>query len=173
MAGNEKLPPLSGSAPNFQKVQQSQCYTSSSQPPFRQTRSEIFFFYGSLMDPSTLAKALHRQERPKLKPASITGYHYMLWGSYPALLEGPFGGKVEGAAFELQSIEELKRLREYEGKNYTPSVCRIQLNDGSSVMGKTFLWRANLEELRSGVFDLRDFQMNRFEMSLLSQRDQR
>ena len=59
------------------------------------------------MDPATLAKVLHIQERPVLKPASIGGYHVKFWGSYPVLLNGPFAAKVEGVVFELQSREQL------------------------------------------------------------------
>jgi hypothetical protein len=52
-------------------------------------RKELYFFYGSLMDPSTLVHVLKLRDRPQLLPSKIIGYSYMLWGQYPALLDGP------------------------------------------------------------------------------------
>ena len=126
-------------------------------PPFRK---ELFFFYGSLMDPTTLIKVLGLKEQPTLQPATITGYHYKLWGPYPALLDSPTGAKVEGAAFEVQSPEQVKLLQDYETYRYRKAACRIRLMDGSVVNGFTFVWRSksNVDELREGVFDLKAFQ---------------
>ena len=56
---------------------------------YKAFRKEQYFFYGSLMDPATLAKVLGLKYRPELHPAHIIGYHCMLWGPYPALLDGP------------------------------------------------------------------------------------
>ena len=62
-------------------------------PPFRK---ELFFFYGTLMDPTTLTKVLNLTEPPISHPATTAGYHIKLWGAYPALLDGPCGAKIEG-----------------------------------------------------------------------------
>lgn len=118
------------------------------------------------MDPPTLAKVLHLEQLPTLQMATISGYHYKLWGSYPALLDGPYGGKVQGVVFEVQSAEQVKLLQDYETQRYRIAACRIQLTNGSKVSGKTFKWRSSDEELREGVFDLKDFQMKRLEMDL-------
>ena len=48
-------------------------------PPFQKT---LFFFYGSLMDSTTLTKVLNLTEPPILQPATIIGYSYKLWGRY-------------------------------------------------------------------------------------------
>jgi len=34
------------------------------------------------------------------------------------LLDGPYGAKVKGVAFEVQSAEQVKRLQDYETKRY-------------------------------------------------------
>jgi hypothetical protein len=43
-------------------------------------RKELYFFYGTLMDPSMITKVLDLRERLALRPAKITGYKCMLWG---------------------------------------------------------------------------------------------
>lgn len=37
-------------------------------------RKEYYFFYGTLMDPSTLARVLQLPSRPQLYPAKIVGF---------------------------------------------------------------------------------------------------
>lgn len=39
------------------------------------------FLCGSLMDPFVLRRVLNLTERPRLKPASIVGYHVKMWGT--------------------------------------------------------------------------------------------
>ena len=115
------------------------------------------------MDPTTLRKALNLKERPKLQPATVTGYHCKIWASYPALVYGPPGAKVHGAAFEVQSAERVTRLQNYETKRYEMTPCQIELGDGLSIKGKTFVWHSSVEELHKGRFDLTDFQMRKLE----------
>ncbi len=115
------------------------------------------------MDPVTLRKVLNLKARPKLQPATITGYHCKLWGAYPVLLDGPCGAKVNGVVFEVQSAEEVKLLQQYETNRYKKVSCHIHLEDGSKIRGQTFLWHTSLEELHEGVFDLKDFQMKSLE----------
>lgn len=66
-------------------------------------RKEFYFFYGTLMDPKTLAEALRLPMRPKIFPAKIIGYSCKLWGPYPALVDMPAGAIVHGVAYEVQS----------------------------------------------------------------------
>ncbi|MCJ1331728.1 hypothetical protein MMC10_008420 [Thelotrema lepadinum] len=126
-------------------------------PPFRK---KFFFFYGTLMSPTILGKVLNLEEQPTLQPASIVGYHYKLWGSYPALLDGPRNAKVEGAAYEIQSAEQVKLLQHYETDRYRKAGCRIWLANGLMINGFTFVWRSKdaADQLREGVFDLEAFQ---------------
>ncbi|KAI4146378.1 MAG: hypothetical protein LQ340_005952, partial [Diploschistes diacapsis] len=57
-------------------------------------------------------------------------------GPYPALLDGPRGGKVEGVAFEVRSAEQVKLLQDYETKRYRKAGCGIWLmEDGKKVLG--------------------------------------
>ncbi|THW37136.1 hypothetical protein D6D21_08402, partial [Aureobasidium pullulans] len=86
-------------------------FTSSSQ-------SNVYFVYGSLMDPSTLQSVLQITFPPTLHPATLTGYHIRMWGSYPALLLSSPSSSVYGMVFEINAFEHAKqiqqRLEEYE-----------------------------------------------------------
>ena len=122
-------------------------------------RKELYFFYGSLMDPSMLARVLALRHSPELIPAKITGYCCKLWGPYPALLDGPADVEVEGMAYEVQSRTEKLRLERYETHHYKNSACIIELQDGRKVPGRTFKWNADPALLEDGTFDLNDWRM--------------
>ncbi|KAL1982631.1 hypothetical protein VTN96DRAFT_1066 [Rasamsonia emersonii] len=55
---------------------------------------EYYFFYGTLMDPSILAKVPKHPSRIEPRPAKIIGYSTKFWGDYPALIDGPPGNPV-------------------------------------------------------------------------------
>lgn len=57
------------------------------------------FFYGTLMDPATLARVLGLPDLPKLRPAKLAGYHTKLWGPYPAPLDDEHHREVTGKAY--------------------------------------------------------------------------
>ena len=118
------------------------------------------------MGPFTLAEVLHLEQQPTLQKATIVGYHCKLWGSYPALLDGPFGGKVHGVVFEVQSPEQVKLLQDYETERYELVACQIQLENGEKVSGKTFMWGGSEEELEGGELDLEDSRMRCAEREL-------
>jgi hypothetical protein len=107
------------------------------------------------MGPAILAKVLDLKEPPKLRPAKVSHVHCKLWGPYPVLMNGPYDAEVEGVAFEVQSAEQVKRLRQYETSRYSDDGCSIILEDGSRVGGHAFFWWSmyDREELREGVFD--------------------
>lgn len=128
-------------------------------------RKEFYFFYGSLMDLSTLAKVLQLLFRPNLYPSQIVGYSCKLWGPYPALVDGPPGAIVYGMAYEVQSSEEADRLQAYETDHYIPRACTIKLQNGMKVGGKVFMWNVDKSLLKEGVFDLKDWQMKNLEES--------
>jgi gamma-glutamylcyclotransferase (GGCT)/AIG2-like uncharacterized protein YtfP len=122
-------------------------------------RKELYFFYGTLMDPSTLAKVLQHRDLPDLLPATIVGYRCMLWGPYPALLDDLTGATVYGMAYEVQNPTERERLQAYETSYYKPRPCLIHLQDGRKIIGTTFTWDADTTLLKEGTFDLKDWQM--------------
>jgi gamma-glutamylcyclotransferase (GGCT)/AIG2-like uncharacterized protein YtfP len=134
----------------------------------------FYFFYGSLMDPSTLQAVLQSQERPVLQPAKIIGYKIMLWGQYPVLVDGKPGTVVKGMGYETNYVgaeakaEMEKRLQAYETNKYRTAGCLIELEGRvrDPVRGKTFKWAGDIKELREGVFDLRDWQMAGLESTL-------
>jgi gamma-glutamylcyclotransferase (GGCT)/AIG2-like uncharacterized protein YtfP len=136
--------------------------------PPRPFQPKFFFLYGTLMDPKTLAAVLDLDAQPQLQPAKVVGYHYKMWGGYPALFSGPTGAEVEGVAFKVHSAEQTQRLQDYETKYYDDISCFIRLADGSRVLGKTFIWSelyGRNEELHEGVFSLEDYQKEQEEMN--------
>ncbi|KAK2872159.1 hypothetical protein FQN49_002517 [Arthroderma sp. PD_2] len=119
-------------------------------------RKQYIFFYGTLTDKAMLAKVLGLSpddERLKLRPARLEGYHTKLWGPYPALLNGPLqDSHVDGLAYEAQSQDEVDRLSAYETDKYALNACIIQFLDiedkeNQKVIGETFIWNGNPEEL--------------------------
>ena len=132
---------------------------SSRKPPHPSCKS-MFFFYGSLTDPATLAKVLHLTEPPSLRPARIEGPPLKLWGPRSTLLCGPRELIVEGAAFEVQSPEQVKLLQDYGTDRYERVGLRIRLMDDELVFtASAFVWRAKVgeDELREEVSDLKAF----------------
>ncbi|VUC33305.1 unnamed protein product [Clonostachys rosea] len=99
---------------------------------------EMYFFYGSLMDPATLRRVAGLEESPRLRPAHVVGYETKLWGPYPALLDGPPGHIVRGMACEIEGGEAKDRLAAYETANYGVKLCLIEFDDGTKVKDKTF-----------------------------------
>ncbi|ROW00528.1 hypothetical protein VSDG_03215 [Cytospora chrysosperma] len=124
---------------------------------------ELYFFYGSLMDPSVLQGVLGLPERPVLKPAGLYGWHMKMWGRYPVLTdEGPIE-LTRGMVYEVEGSELKDRLAAYETERYyREQMCEISI-DGvkETVTGKTFVWAGDLSGLREGKFDLKDWQMER------------
>ncbi|KAI9773627.1 MAG: hypothetical protein M1840_006901 [Geoglossum simile] len=101
-------------------------------------RRRYYFFYGTFMDPSTLAKVLGISYRPTTRPATATGYKCKLWGQYSALVDGPPGETVSGVAYEIQSQDEKTKLEMYEGDSYALEGCLIKFEDSSQVLELTF-----------------------------------
>jgi gamma-glutamylcyclotransferase (GGCT)/AIG2-like uncharacterized protein YtfP len=121
---------------------------------------QLYFFYGTLADPATLAKVLNLPSQPVLRPAKVTGYRCMLWGPYPALIDDRFGGTVHGVVYEVQSPEKRKLLESYETDRYENAACQIVLEDDTNVVGRTFRWDGKKKDLVEGVFDLKAWQTN-------------
>lgn len=121
----------------------------------------LYFFYGSLMDPSVLRRVLNLPERPQLRPASIVGHHVKMWGPYPALRVTNEATRtaVRGMAYEVKGGKMKDRLAAYETGNYSEYRCLISV-DGSKdeIVGTTFLWAGDDALLKEGSFDLRDWQ---------------
>ncbi|KAJ5101185.1 hypothetical protein N7456_007237 [Penicillium angulare] len=124
-------------------------------------QSQYYFFYGSLMDPATLARVLQLPEAPRLRPAKVIGYHTELWGPYPALLDGPPLHSVEGFACEILQKKHSDLLQAYETVAYCLKPCFIDLLDGvhgvETVEGATFIWDGDRTELRDGDFNLKHY----------------
>lgn len=123
---------------------------------------KFYFFYGTLMDPSTLTNVLGHP-RPETYPAFITGYSMKLWGQYPALVNEATDQRISGRAYHVTSKTEADRLAAYETSMYRTSGCTIYFEDGSQAAGVTFVWDSDPSLLREGTFDLRDWLMQRKE----------
>jgi hypothetical protein len=118
----------------------------------------VYFFYGTLQDPSILSEILGLPQLPILRPARLIGYSLKMWGQYPALVDGPGGSIVEGATFEVADEASAARLAEYETRAYRPRPCLIRLAVGSeesTVEGYTFMYDGKTSDLSDGVFDLK------------------
>lgn len=87
------------------------------------------FLYGSLMDPFVLRRVLNLTERPRLRPASIVGYHVKMWGPCPALIvaDGVTGTVVRGVVYEFKSSKMRDRLA-YKTGNSREHRCLISVD---------------------------------------------
>jgi hypothetical protein len=66
-----------------------------------------FFFYSTLTDPLLLQEVLQLSTPPILKPARVKSYKIMLWGQYPAMVDGPrnrWRGGDGGAAEDAGAV---------------------------------------------------------------------
>ncbi|KAK2873580.1 hypothetical protein FQN49_002267 [Arthroderma sp. PD_2] len=116
-----------------------------------------YFCYGTLTDPCMIAEILKLDKEPELRPACIAGYQCKLWGQYPALLDGPPCAIVEGAVYDVESVEDGEKLAAYETGNYRPRLVYIEYIDGkepSEQPGFSFLFVGNARDLTEGSFDL-------------------
>lgn len=120
------------------------------------------------MDPSLLAEILGLEKNDnepelELRPAYIIGYERKLWGQYPALLNSDSSAQgsssvVEGAVYNVQTVEDGEKLAAYETGNYRTESCLIHYTDGkepSQELGYTFLFAGNPNDLSEGSFDLK------------------
>lgn len=117
----------------------------------------LYFFYGTLTDPSMIRDILELEYEPELRPALIVGYKSKLWGQYPALLDAR-DSVIEGAVYHVETVEHGERIAAYETKNYKTHPCRISYTDGkepSEGIGYAFKFRGDQKDLSEGTFDLR------------------
>ena len=125
------------------------------------------------MDPLRLSKVLSLQNTPKFRAATLRGYRLMLWGPYPALVDGA-QEVVSGFVYDVQNAEAADRLQRYETMNYRTKSCEITFEDETWVIGKTFIWAGDtsmylpcnlifslllhadqqVDHLKEGTFDL-------------------
>lgn len=122
-----------------------------------------FFFYGTLMDPFTLARVLQLPEPPQMRPARVIGYTTKLWGKYPALVGGKPFQPVDGLAYKIRLREHWDRLLAYHSHHYDLGYILIDFLDtgGKETKGFAFEWRGDYEELRNGSFSLEKWQQER------------
>lgn len=93
---NENQKPAPKAKRNVMRAQ-FQAWHAAGRPQFPGQYSytpEPFFFYGTLTDPSELQEILQLSNLPVLKPARVRSYKIMLWGQYPALVDGPLDSYV-------------------------------------------------------------------------------
>jgi gamma-glutamylcyclotransferase (GGCT)/AIG2-like uncharacterized protein YtfP len=118
------------------------------------------FFYGTLTDPLKLQGILLLPNPPVLKPARVRSYKIMLWGQYPALVDGPLDSYVDGMTCVIETKQHLQMLEEYETKAYCLSGIRIEV-DGKIVSGSTFIWaKDDLSALTEGTWSLEEWKRN-------------
>jgi hypothetical protein len=116
-----------------------------------------FFFYGSLMDPLRLQEVLQLPAPPLLKLARVKSYKIMLWGQYPALVDGPNNSYVDGIAYVVETEQQQKILEHYETDVYSVEGIRIMV-EGKEVSGRTFMWAGDPTELMEGTWSLEEWK---------------
>jgi hypothetical protein len=116
-----------------------------------------FFFYGSLIDPLQLQEVLQLPAPPVLKPARVKSYKIMLWGQYPALVDGPNNSYVDGMAYVVETEQQQKMLEHYETDVYSTEGIRITI-EGKEVSGRTFMWADDPAELMEGTWSLEEWK---------------
>jgi len=125
------------------------------------------FFYGSLMDPTTLCNILETSSTPILYPARLSGYNMKMWGPYPAITKSSSEdtASIDGMLFRLDKQSQFDKLADYETEAYTWSQVDVEVQgrDGCSqtVSARVFVWAGSLKQLSEGRFDLREFQLMR------------
>lgn len=124
---------------------------------------ELYFFYGSLMFPRMLQHVLDLPELPELKPAEVVGLHVKMWGPYPALVNGEPGEVVKGMAYEVEGSEQKEKLARYETECCRTRKFYINVGGEARILGTTFVWNGQSDELDEGVFDVTSWEkrMNR------------
>ena len=118
---------------------------------------KLFFFYGSLIDPLRLQDVLRLPVPPVLKPARVKSCKIMLWGQYPALVDGPNNNYVDGMAYLVETEQQQKMLEHYETDVYSVEGIRIMV-EGKEVSGRTFMWADDLTELTEGIWSLEEWR---------------
>jgi hypothetical protein len=116
-----------------------------------------FFCYGSLMDPLRLQEVLQLPALPALKPARVKSYKIMLWGQYPALVDGRNNSYVDGIAYVVETEKQQKMLTHYETDVYSVEGIRITI-EGKVVSGRTFMWTDDPSELMEGTWSLEEWK---------------
>jgi len=96
------------------------CYPAAGQYPV------VYFFYGTLAEPTRLKALLGLSSEPELARAKVFGGVLKQWGTYKALEDGPNGSKVDGHMFELETEAQEDILRCYETEKYEVVRCDIQ-----------------------------------------------
>ncbi|KAL2753289.1 hypothetical protein ACRALDRAFT_1083049 [Sodiomyces alcalophilus JCM 7366] len=139
------------------------------QPP---SAEHTYFFYGSLMDPTTFQGVTLAPNPPEYRDAWIEGYQVRMWGPYPALCPvssaagaSPADAKpsrVVGKVWVDPSRDPyiLHRLQRYETANYEPRIVTAHFFDGKSppAQMRAFVWAGAESLLSDGEFDLKVYQ---------------
>lgn len=121
---------------------------------------ELYFFYGSLMDPQQLQHVLGLVELPtNLTQAHIIGRKVRMWGCKSAIVRGgDLGAVVQGIAYEVEGAENKSKLDQYVTDSFVRAGCIIRMQEGQERSGKMFVWNGDDRELQDGSFDLEEWQ---------------
>jgi gamma-glutamylcyclotransferase (GGCT)/AIG2-like uncharacterized protein YtfP len=81
----------------------------------------------------------------------------MLWGQYPALVDGPTNSYVDGMAYVVETEQHQKMLEHYETDVYSVEGIRITV-EGKEACGRTFVWADDPTELMEGTWSLEEWK---------------
>lgn len=110
------------------------------------------------MKPEVLKHVLGAKEEPTLKPARILGYSLASWGQYLALVGGNPGDEVKDYAFEVTSVEDERKLEQYETSAYKVKsrwiyFTSVPTENAKEVWEKTFVYAGDSAALKAGRLD--------------------
>lgn len=106
-----------------------------------------YFFYGTLRDPDVLSLVLGRRVAPaRVKPARLAGYRcfYAKGASFPVIVPGTPGDTVEGCVVQAVDAHEARRLRRYEGAQYSEATVSVTVEGQGTLAARVFVPRAGL-----------------------------
>lgn len=106
-----------------------------------------YFFYGTLRDPDVLSLVLGRRIAPvRLKPARLAGYRcfYVKGANFPVIVPGTPDDTVEGCVLQAVDAHEARRLRRYEGAQYSEATVSVAVEGRGTAAARVFRPRAGL-----------------------------
>lgn len=81
----------------------------------------------------------------------------MLWGQYPALVDGPNNSYVDGMAYFVETEKKQEMLERYETDVYSVEGIRITI-EGKEASGRPFMWDDDPTELIEGTWSLEEWK---------------
>jgi gamma-glutamylcyclotransferase (GGCT)/AIG2-like uncharacterized protein YtfP len=124
------------------------------------------FLYGTLMSNKLLSGLLTGEERhvnlieKRRCPATICGYsrHAIVDADYPALVKSRSIDRVDGYLFYPRSMDDIKRLDDFESDSYCRDKVEVVDSDGRTIEAYAYVWCDGLEDLEEADWKFEEFE---------------